>query len=272
MRIAGKLAAGAVVAALALGAAVWMLQERAAAPPPVAVQPRQEAPAPRAPVAAAPPAVRYPLAPDVDPALTTEGIRPALAELLGRATVAALLLTDDFPRRVVATVDNLGREHAPAMLWPVSATPGRFTVSGAGDAVAAAPGNESRYAAFVRMADSIDVARAARLYRRMYPLLNTAYHELGYPRAEFNDRLVDVIDLLLATPDPAEALQLELLEVKGPVPSQRPWVHYQFADPGLQSLAAGQKILLRVGPANAKRLKVKLAQVRAAIVNAPAVR
>jgi hypothetical protein len=43
-------------------------------------------------------------------------------------------------------------------------------------------------------------------------------------------------------------------------------VRYEFVDPQLQSLAAGQKILLRVGPANERRLKAKLAQLRAALL------
>jgi hypothetical protein len=39
-------------------------------------------------------------------------------------------------------------------------------------------------------------------------------------------------------------------------------VRYEFADPALESLTSGQKILLRVGPVNERRLKEKLAQIR----------
>jgi hypothetical protein len=39
-------------------------------------------------------------------------------------------------------------------------------------------------------------------------------------------------------------------------------VRYEFADPALESLSSGQKIMLRVGPVNERRLKEKLAEIR----------
>jgi hypothetical protein len=41
-------------------------------------------------------------------------------------------------------------------------------------------------------------------------------------------------------------------------------------DSSLESLTAGQKILLRVGPVNQRRLKSKLTEIRQAIAVAPA--
>jgi hypothetical protein len=96
----------------------------------------------------------------------------------------------------------------------------------------------------------------------MYPLLEQAYRELGLGNRYLNDRVVEVIDTLLATPEPQSAPRVQLEEVKGPYPSERPWVRYQFVDPSLESLSAGQKILVRVGPANERILKRKLSEVR----------
>jgi hypothetical protein len=42
-------------------------------------------------------------------------------------------------------------------------------------------------------------------------------------------------------------------------------VRYRFADPELEQLAAGQKILIRMGTVNERRLKAKLAELREAI-------
>jgi hypothetical protein len=61
---------------------------------------------------------------------------------------------------------------------------------------------------------------------------------------------------------PDAPLRLTLTEIKGPIPSQRPWVHYEFADPALQQLSAGQKMLLRMGPVNERRMKAKLLDIR----------
>jgi hypothetical protein len=88
-------------------------------------------------------------------------------------------------------------------------------------------------------------------YVHFYPLLQQAYRDLGYPDGYFNDRLVAVLDNLLAAPQPAE-----------PVALAQPKVLYEFADAALESLPAGQKILVRMGPANEARVKAKLAEIR----------
>lgn len=234
-------------------------------------RPGGEAPAPAPPVAAVPaqpaasePAILHPLEPDPALApLAAADVGSALAGLFGRT---ALVVTDDFPRRFVATVDNLGRAHAPPIMWPVTPTAGRFAVQEEGGSTVIAADNSARYTPFVLLAEGVDAAAAVKLYARMYPLLQGAYRELGFPGKYFNDRLVEVIDLLLATPQPDYPLQVQLVEVKGSVPSVRPWVRYEYADPALEALPAGQKILLRVGPEHQKRLKAKLAELRAELL------
>ncbi len=108
--------------------------------------------------------------------------------------------------------------------------------------------NAKRYAAFVDFVDKVDAATAVDLYIGAYPLFQQAYENLGFGKRYFNDRLVEVIDVLLRTPEPSGPLAVQLLEVKGPHQPQRPWVRYEFVDERLQGLPAGQKILLRMGP------------------------
>jgi hypothetical protein len=191
-------------------------------------------------------------------------VSAALTELLGRKNVLTFLQLDVFARRVVATTDNLAREHAAPALWPVTPTPGRFTTLAVGSAAATSisPNNSQRYTPFVQFVESVDAARAVKLYARLYPLFQQAYEELGFPRRYFNDRLVAVIDLLLATPVTAGPPEVSLIEVKGPIASLRPWVRYEFTDPALKKLTAGQKMLLRTGPDNQRRLKAKLREIR----------
>jgi hypothetical protein len=169
-------------------------------------------------------------------------------------------------RRVVATADNLDRPGVSARLWPVVPSPGRFQTRGEGENLTIDPDNSLRYAPFVQFIESIDSARAVALYRWMYPLFQQSYQELGYPNGYFNDRLVQVIDHLLQTPVPAEPVALTLTQIKGPVGSSRPWVHYSFADPDLEQLSAGQKLLIRMGSVNERRLKAKLVELRAQLV------
>jgi len=92
------------------------------------------------------------------------------------------------------------------------------------------------------------------LYQRYYQLFQQAYEENG-GAGSFNDRLVEVIDHLLKTPD-----------VPGPIYLTKPEAVYVFEDPGLEAMTAGQKILVRMGPANAAIVKEKLAEIRSELI------
>lgn len=271
-----------------LGVGGWFWWQRQAVPvfdipapqQPVAVAPPAALPAP----AASPPAIKHPIeamaaasAPEDMPPLpalenSDAHVRSALGDLLGRKGVLSWLQTEAFARNVVATVDNLTREHAAPRLWPVNPTEGRFTVSKDGDKQRISIDNRDRYTPFVRFVESVDPHRAAVLYAQLYPLFQQAYEELGYPGRYFNDRLVEVIDHLLATPEFEQAPEVRLTEVRGPVKPARPWVRYEFVDPALQSLSSGQKMMLRMGPVNARRLKAKLREFRQELVSGSLVR
>lgn len=272
-------AAAAVLTALALvGGWYWWQQQQPKLPPlsPVSTEPAPVAVAP-AP-AASEPAIQHPI--DVPAATAAEAprtldqseavIAQALNSLLGSKAGASMVRRDDFVRRAVVTIDNLGRTHAAPRLWPVNPMAGKFAAQREGDKDVISAANSARYSAFVALAESLDSARAATLYKQHYPLFQAAYKELGYPRAYFNDRLVAVIDQLLATPEPAGPLALRLTEVKGDVASTQPWTRYEFADPQLEALPAGSKMLLRMGNDNARKLKAKLREFRAAVASAPA--
>lgn len=250
--------AGAIVAGLTL----WRMGLMQHAQAPIVFTPDAALQA-DAPARSAEPAIEYPLdglSPSSE--LTGHALRRALADLLGGNAALSFLQLDGFARRLVATVDNLARPHAPTQAWPVDPMPDRFTVVEAAEAPVIAADNAGRYTPFVLLTEAIDARRAVDLYVRLYPLLQQAYEELGFPNRYFNDRVMAVIDLLLSTPETEMPLKLRLTQVKGPIASLRPWVRYEFADPALESLASGQKILLRVGPVNERRLKEKLAQVR----------
>ena len=53
--------------------------------------------------------------------------------------------------------------------------------------------------------EGVEAKRLVAAYVQLYPLFQAAYQELGYPHGYFNDRLVQAIDDLLATPDVAGA-------------------------------------------------------------------
>ncbi|MDP3166036.1 MAG: DUF3014 domain-containing protein [Hydrogenophaga sp.] len=263
-------AAGVLACAVAAGAAWWFWlrpAEPPAAPPPVAAAPEAPVAPPPMPEASGPQNPMDALAP-ADTALpalaeSDKRVTDMLAELLGRDKVASFLLTEGFVRRVVATVDNLGRAQAPPRMWPVQPMPQRFAVNGEGDApTTVAATNAARYSAFLTFAEAVPLEPAVALYARLYPLFQQAYEELGYPKRYFNDRLVAVLDHLLLAPEPHEPVAVTLLPVTTDVTNTRPWVRYEFVDPALQSMSSGHKIMVRMGLANERRVKVVLAELR----------
>jgi len=184
---------------------------------------------------------------DSDP-LVQEG----LGELVGADAAQRLLQRDNLIRRAVVTVDNLTRRKLSVEQRPWVAAPGSFQVTGDDENAVISESNYHRYdEAFAALA-RVDTARLAAFYVRIYPLLQRAYQDLGYPDGHFNDRLIKVIDHLLATPRPRE-----------PIAVRRPNVFHEFADPGLESLSAGQKLLLRIGPAHRQLLETRLRALRA---------
>jgi len=262
---------GSGLALIAIGAYFWLRQAPPQLPPPAPVV---------SPPAIAPPkpAINYPV--QAPPGVTElppieqadDFVKERLTELLGAKTVKTHLQIENFVRRVVATVDNLARSLAPPSMWPIHQTPGRFAVETGRDGSVIGATNAARYAPFVALVESVDTGRAVALYQRLYPLLQRAYEDLGYPEKYFNDRLVAVIDLLLDTPEPSGALKVDLPEIRGPLKPTRPWALYRFSDPALEGLSNGQKILLRVGKENEKRLKSKLAEIRKLIAREKASR
>jgi hypothetical protein len=259
------LGVAAIVAGVVLAFFGWQWWQQRTADS--AARPRAAAtaePVPALPAAAPQPApAPEPLA---NAAPLGEGeVGSALLAVLGGKAPPWLLL-DDFARRFVASVDNLAREHAPALAWPVDTTAGQFKVIEYQGRTVIDPDNATRYLPFVQLMERVDDAQAVALYARALPVLQQTYAALGFPQRRFHARLLQVIDHLLAAPAAPELIDVKLTEVRGPIPAQRPWLRYEFADPALQSASAGHKIMVRVGAANQRRLQARLRALRAELV------
>lgn len=213
-----------------------------------------------------PPPIRYPIeavagaetppqgdaAGGLDP---DQQARLALARADPLAKLGPVLVLESLVRRIVVTVDNLPGEKIAWRLSPLKPVGGPFLVERQGDAARISPANASRYEAYVSLAEAMDLKLLVAGYRRLYPLFQQAYRELGYPDGYFNDRLVAVIDHLLVAPEPV-----------GPLELRQPKVLYQFANPELEALSAGQKIMVRLGVANQQRVKARLGVLRGLLV------
>jgi hypothetical protein len=185
-------------------------------------------------------------------------LREAIGRIAGASSWKDYVLPESIIRRLVVTIDNLPRQKVAVEKRPVAPVAGFFLADGDELHATIDPQNFSRYQPLVAAVAGLDVQQLTAVYIRYYPLFQQAYQNLGYPNGYFNDRLVQVIDTLLATP-----------ETKGPIALTRPNVMYTFADPALEARPAGQKLLMRMGPENAAAIKEKLKELRAAVTAAP---
>jgi hypothetical protein len=183
-------------------------------------------------------------------------LHDALVELLGKPAVDRFFRPELLVRHIVVTIDNLPRHRLAVELRPTKPLDGAFIATGNDQQGTIDTANYQRYALYVQAVQALDVKRLAALYVHFYPLFQQAYQALGYPNGYFNDRLVVVIDNLLAAPDIVTDISVV-----------RPNVMYQFADPKLEELSAGQKLLLRMGPTNAAIVKAKLRELRAQVAD-----
>lgn len=113
------------------------------------------------------------------------------------------------------------------------------------------PKNYLRYTLFVQVISALDSDSAVALYRHYYPLLNRAHQELGMSKDNFHSVLIRAIDKVLATPD-----------TSGDMILIRPKVYFEFADPALEKLPDVNKLMLRMGPDNAAKVKASLKNAR----------
>ena len=168
-----------------------------------------------------------------------------LSEIFDEAVVRLLSKTI-LIEKIVATIDNLPRQHIAERMRPISAQENSFIVeTQAGvDNFTLSARSYDRYTSLIDHLLMVDIDELANIYLRFYPLFQEAYEDLGYPQAYFNDRVIDVIEHLLNTP-----------EVNDPIILHRPHVLYEFIHPELEALSGGQKLLIRLGIRNSAKVK-----------------
>lgn len=241
-----------VLGGIAAGFYYWQIsQEEPPPPPPVAAPPPAPPPPPE-------PQIRHPIkeaAPSEKPLPTLETSDDTMVEALtgffGQKAVQEFFDVKEVVRRFVVTVDNLPRPKVPLRYRLFKPVAEQFLATGQDENYLTNPDNYQRYKPYVLLAYAVDAKKLVAVYTRLYPLFQQEYVNLGYPKGYFNDRLVEAIDDLLAAP-----------EIPGRVKLVRPKVMYLFADPSLEELSAGQKIMIRMGVENATRIKARLREVR----------
>lgn len=253
-----------VVAALAVGAYFFLSRDRDKAPETPQVEaPEEVAPEPKpeleepAPAEPAPPPE-----PERELPPLNESDGPVYKDLLSLAPGDALsrwLVSEEVIRKWVAAVNTASQGQLIHKHRPFKNIKGPIVVSEEGPTgMVLSEENYRRYDVPVRLFARVDSDTAMTLYRFWYPRLAQAYGELGIRNKTFHQVLLQAIDQVLAAPQVEESIQLV-----------RPSVYYKFADPKLEKLPGLHKLMIRMGPDNARRVKEKLRELKAELQSLP---
>jgi Protein of unknown function (DUF3014) len=250
----------AVLVLAALGAGAYFLFLRGQ--PPVSAPGREAVPPTEVPGARVPPTSPEP--PTTPPESVPETTLPPLGEsdaavrelaggLSPNPALPRWLSADRLVQRFVTAVDNVAEGTSPRPHLLFLAPEASFQTVTRNERVYVDPASYARYDTVADVVGSLDARRCVELYRRLQPLCEDAYRELGHP-GRFDEALAKAIHTLLATP-----------VVDGEVEVRPRVVSYTFADPRLEGLSPAQKHFLRMGPRNVRMIQGELRSLAAAL-------
>jgi len=172
-------------------------------------------------------------------------------EVANGMKIDPLLVEEDLIRHFVVFVDNLAQGELARKVSPLKAPNRNFTVSDVTDKTYLNPDSYHRYDLYADFVTNLDEAQLATTYKQVSPLLSEAFEELGYGDKPFDERMIEAIDIMLAAPIIEQAIELDSVSV-----------NYQFVDPELEALPNAQKLMIRMGPENSKKIKAALRKLK----------
>ncbi|HMC33844.1 MAG TPA: DUF3014 domain-containing protein [Myxococcales bacterium] len=235
------IAAIVAAAVVAVGAYLWVRRSPPAGPAPEPVA--QQAPP-------APADAKLPTAEETDARIRAEG-----GKLSSRPELADWLKQSGLLERWVAVTDNLSEGVSPRKHLAFLAPAKGFRAQQKRNRTFIDPRSYARYDIFADVVASIDAKGFAALVRDLHPLLQSAYHALGYPNRSVDTVAAQALQRLVAAP--VADGPVVLTPGKGAL--------YLFADEKLEKQGAVEKHLLRMGPRNTKLIQAKAREIAQAL-------
>ena len=166
-------------------------------------------------------------------------------------TTKSLFVPLDIIRNMVVFVDNFSRGELVTNFSPLQKPLAPFSVTEQQGIIVINSKSYQRYDRYANAIDALDTDKFIALYKKISPLIDEAYQEIGYPAGSFNQTFDLAIDHVFATP---------IIQYKLEVDSTS--VMYKFVDQHLEALPDTQKLMLRMGPENLKTIQKKLLAIQ----------
>jgi hypothetical protein len=190
--------------------------------------------------------------PEPEPLDISDGtVKSKLLVLSDYDAFARLLIDESLLQHFVVMTNTLADEELSANSRVLNQPEKPFRTYIQADKEWIDPASYKRYAPYVEVFESLETESLLALYEEYKPAIKEIFAEIGNPSDNFEEKLVEAIEVLLDTP-----------EVPVPVEVFTDSVMYKFADSRLESLTPPQKQLLRTGPENMRRIKAKLREIK----------
>jgi hypothetical protein len=189
----------------------------------------------------------FPELKDIDLNNSDNKIREWAKRISSHPLFISWLKEEDLIRKFTAIVDNIANGESPRPHLKFLVPKESFKIIKRQGRIYIAPESYRRYNLIVDVFYSLDTRACIRLYKKIKPLIQQAYKELGYPDKDFDETLKIAIIELLKTPI-----------IEGEIQLKEKVITYKMVDPNLEELSPAQKHLLRMGTENVLKIQDKL--------------
>jgi Protein of unknown function (DUF3014) len=171
--------------------------------------------------------------------------------------LALWLAAHDLVRTLTVVIENVANGQTPRVHLGFLSPKEPFAVLQKQGRLVIDPRSYARYDDLVDGLASLDSDGCVTLYRRLEPLFDAAYRDLGYPEGGFRSALGRALAMLEAAPTLDGDVGVSAVK--------RARVVYEYEDRRVESLTAAQKQLVRLGPRNVRKVQAKLRALRNAL-------
>ncbi|MBU2882413.1 DUF3014 domain-containing protein [Psychrosphaera sp. B3R10] len=181
--------------------------------------------------------------------------RAELTDLVMGTPAIKKVVQENIISNFVVFIDNAAKGEIVRKFSPVVEPEGKFKATLLEGPELKYVLNEQSYKRYDMYADlitALPIDASDNLYDTLSPLVEEAYFELGYSENDFNDKVLETIDILMETPI-----------VDGDINLVTPSAMFEFADKKLEALLPIQKLFLRMGPDNQRKILPVLEEIKA---------
>ncbi len=164
--------------------------------------------------------------------------------------ISGVLLNKNLARQFVVFVDNLAHGELARKASPLTGPKQSFDALDVASKTYLDPDSYHRYDMYADLLETMNTDAVIKSYKLLLPILNDAFAELGYENVTFNHTVKTAIREMLNAPVIERPIELTSISV-----------NYKFKDSDLENLSDAQKLMIRMGPQNSRKVKAALRKV-----------